>query len=153
MILCILRPYFFFVENDFFKPTQVTEVWKIPHFFYFLSHIQTSIAFFIDVCIMYFFVLIIWICIFMILFSNDQLCDDHNNSDTCQRHQCLSPGPDTCFSGTNTRPWLLGSDLIRHFSFRSEIRRLFMSICPDWMLLHLYPEFWTGFLKIRNWPF
>ena len=24
---------------------------------------------------------------------------------TTQRPQCLSPGPDTCFSGTNTRPW------------------------------------------------
>ena len=23
----------FFVENDFFKPTHPTEVWKIPHFF------------------------------------------------------------------------------------------------------------------------
>ena len=33
----------------------------------------------------------------------------------------------------------LGSDLIRHFSFWSEIRRLFMSISPDGMLL--YPEF------------
>lgn len=43
---------------------------------------------------------------------------------TTLKHKCLSPGPDTCFSGTNTRPWLLGSDLIRHFSFRSEIRRL-----------------------------
>ena len=32
-ILCILRPYFFFAENDFFKPTHPTKVLKIPHFF------------------------------------------------------------------------------------------------------------------------
>ena len=38
MILCILRPYFFFIffaENDFFKPTHPTKVRKIPHFFFF----------------------------------------------------------------------------------------------------------------------
>ena len=34
VILCILRPYFFFAENDFFKPTHPTKVRKIPHFFF-----------------------------------------------------------------------------------------------------------------------
>ena len=27
---------FFFVENDFFKPTHTTKVWKIPYFFIFI---------------------------------------------------------------------------------------------------------------------
>ena len=34
MILCILRPNFFFSENDFFKPTHSTKVRKILHFFF-----------------------------------------------------------------------------------------------------------------------
>ena len=36
-ILGIFRPYFlflFFMENDFFKPTHPTKVWKIPYFFF-----------------------------------------------------------------------------------------------------------------------
>ena len=52
MILCILRPYFF-VENDFFKPTHPRKVWKIPHFFlkpsiihYELSEYQIFFCFF-----------------------------------------------------------------------------------------------------------
>ena len=138
---------FFSEKMGFFQTNPPTKSGKFQIFFflnpslryfYFLSHIQTSIAFFIDVCILHLF-----------CFDNlnlhfyDSFLKWSMMITTTLTH--VVSWSDTCFSGTNTRPWF-GFDSSLFLSVRN-MSTFYVNKSG------LYPEFWTGFLEIRNWPF